>query len=186
MQQNLNETANPAPLGLTGFGLATMLLNLHNVGLFPLDTMVLAMGIFMGGIAQIIVGVLEWKKNNLFGMMAFSSYGFFWLSLVALIILPKLGLGVAATPFAMGFYLSVWGLFSFGMFYATLNMPNSMKILFFMVVLLFALLAIADFTGLAIIKTIGGAEGILCGGFALYLAMAEVINNVHGKTVLVK
>ena len=186
MQENFNETANPAPLGLTGFGLATMLLNLHNAGLFPLDTMVLAMGIFLGGIVQTIVGVLEWKKNNLFGMMAFSSYGFFWLSLVALIVLPKLGLGVAASPFAMGFYLAVWGLFSFGMFYATLNMANSMKALFFMVVVLFFLLAIADFTGIGVIKTIAGIEGILCGGFALYLALAEVINHVHGDTVLAK
>lgn len=186
MQTNVNETANPAPLGLTGFGLATILLNLHNAGLFPLDTMVLAMGIFLGGIVQTIVGVIEWKKNNLFGMMAFSSYGFFWLSLVALILLPKLGLGTAATPYTMGFYLTVWGIFSFGMFYATLKMANSMKILFFSVVLLFGLLALADFTGSHIIKIVAGIEGIFCGGFALYLAMAEVINHVHGKTVLAK
>lgn len=186
MQNNVDETANPAPLGLLGFGLATILLNLHNAGLFPLDTMVLAMGIFLGGIVQTIVGVIEWKKNNLFGMMAFSAYGFFWLSLVALILLPKLGLGTPAGPYAMGFYLSVWGIFSFGMFYATLNMANSMKILFFLVVVLFALLAIADFTGITAIKTIAGVEGILCGGTALYLAMAEVINHVHGRTVLAK
>lgn len=186
MQNNVTETANPAPLGLTGFGLATILLNFHNAGLFPLDTMVLAMGIFLGGIVQVIVGVLEWKKNNIFGMMAFSSYGFFWLSLVALILLPQLGLGTAATPYTMGFYLSVWGLFSFGMFYATLKMGTSMKILFFLVFVLFSLLALADFTGSKSIKILAGIEGIICGATALYLAMAEVINHVHEKTVLAK
>ncbi|MFA8342357.1 MAG: acetate uptake transporter, partial [Rhodothermaceae bacterium] len=51
---------------------------------------------------------------------------------------------------------------------------------------LFGLLALADFTGSSAIKTIAGIEGIICGGTALYLAMAEVINHVHGKTVLPK
>ncbi len=82
--------ANPAPLGLLGFGLTTVLLNLHNAGLFPLDTMILAMGIAYGGLAQIIVGVMEFRKGNTFGTVAFTSYGLFWWSLVALFILPRL------------------------------------------------------------------------------------------------
>ena len=92
----MDTTANPAPLGLMGFGMTTVLLNLHNAGLFGLGSMILAMGIFYGGIAQIIAGVMEWKKKNTFGTLAFTSYGLFWLSLVALILLPKLGLAQAA------------------------------------------------------------------------------------------
>src|SRR5512136_2705836 len=88
-------TANPAPLGLMGFGMTTVLLNLHNAGFFKLGTMILAMGIFYGGIAQIIAGIMEWKKNNTFGTTAFTSYGLFWLSLVWLLVTPKLGLGDA-------------------------------------------------------------------------------------------
>ena len=84
--------ANPAPLGLLGFGLTTVLLNLHNAGLFPLDTMILAMGLAHGGLAQVIVGIMEFKKGNTFGTVAFSSYGLFWWSLVALILLPKVNL----------------------------------------------------------------------------------------------
>ena len=56
--------ANPAPLGLLGFGLTTVLLNLHNAGLFPLDTMILAMGLAYGGLAQVIVGTMEFRKGN--------------------------------------------------------------------------------------------------------------------------
>jgi succinate-acetate transporter protein len=81
--------ANPAPLGLLGFGLTTVLLNLHNAGLFPLDTMILAMGLAYGGLAQVIVGVMEYKKGNTFGTVAFTSYGLFWWSLVLLLVLPK-------------------------------------------------------------------------------------------------
>jgi len=88
--------ANPAPLGLMGFGMTTILLNLHNAGFFALGSMILAMGTFYGGIAQIIAGILEYKNGNTFGTVAFSSYGLFWLSLVALVVMPGIGwLGVA-------------------------------------------------------------------------------------------
>ena len=82
-------SANPAPLGLLGFGMTTVLLNLHNAGYFDLNTMILAMGIFYGGLAQIIAGIMEWKKNNTFGTTAFTSYGLFWLSLVGLLVLRQ-------------------------------------------------------------------------------------------------
>ena len=78
-------TGNPAPLGLLGFGMTTVLLNLHNAGFFELNAMILAMGICYGGIAQIIAGAMEWKKSNTFAATAFISYGLFWLSLVTLI-----------------------------------------------------------------------------------------------------
>src|SRR6201989_312194 len=84
-------TGNPAPLGLLGFGMTTVLLNLHNAGFYELNTMILAMGIFYGGVAQIIAGIMEWKKGNTFATTAFTSYGLFWLSLVGLIVLPKFG-----------------------------------------------------------------------------------------------
>ena len=74
-------TANPAPLGLLGFGMTTVLLNIHNAGYYELNTMILSMGIFYGGIAQIFAGLMEWKKNNTFGTTAFTSYGLFWLTL---------------------------------------------------------------------------------------------------------
>src|ERR1700710_840557 len=84
-------TANPAPLGLCAFGMTTVLLNFHNAGFFDLNSMILAMGIFYGGLAQVIAGIIESKKNNTFGLTAFTSYGFFWLSFVGLKVLPALG-----------------------------------------------------------------------------------------------
>ncbi|MRT93544.1 GPR1/FUN34/YaaH family transporter [Ancylomarina sp. 16SWW S1-10-2] len=177
-------TANPGPLGLCGFGLTTILLNLHNAGLFGLDTMILAMGIFFGGITQVIVGSMEWKKNNIFGTMAFTSYGIFWLTLVFLLILPKMGLGTAPTPIAMGYFLSVWGILSLGFFVATLKLGRALAILFATVVILFALLAIANFTGNHMIHTIAGIEGVICGSIAVYIAMAQLFETVYGRQIL--
>ena len=180
----LDTTANPAPLGLLGFGLTTVLLNLHNAGFFALDSMILAMGIFYGGIAQIIAGVMEWKKNNTFGTTAFTSYGLFWLSLAGLLILPKVGLADAANGVAMGYYLFIWGLFTAVMFIATLKISGILQFVFASLALLFFLLAIGDWTWSAAIKTFAGYERVICGFSAIYCGLAQVINEVYRRDVL--
>ncbi|MGP6139084.1 MULTISPECIES: acetate uptake transporter [unclassified Jeotgalibaca] len=177
-------TANPAPLGLMGFGMTTILLNIHNAGFFSLNAMILAMGIFYGGMAQVIAGIMEFKKNNTFGTTAFTSYGFFWLSLVALNILPLMGYGEAADSLSMAAYLFMWGLFTFFMFIGTLRITKSLQVVFGSLTILFFLLALANFTGSELILTIAGYEGIICGFTAIYAAMAQVLNELYGKTVL--
>lgn len=181
MQDNF---ANPAPLGLMGFGMTTVLLNIHNAGFFPLGAMVLSMGIFYGGIAQIIAGIFEFRKGNTFGLVAFLSYGHFWLTLVGLVLLPKMGLIDAAPAGFMGWYLFMWGLFTFFMYIGTLKKNRALQTIFLTLVILFWLLAIRDWTGNAIIGIIAGYEGIFCGASAIYLGMAEVINEAHGKVLL--
>ncbi len=176
-------TANPAPLGLMGFGMTTVLLNLHNAGLFGLGTMILAMGIFYGGVGQVIAGVLEWKKGNTFGTTAFTSYGLFWLTLVGLITMPKMGLGNPAEGHAMVAYLIMWGLFTGVMFIGTLKLNRALQFIFGSLTILFFLLAIGDYTGNVTIKHIAGYEGIVCGGSAIYTALAQVLNEIYGKTV---
>lgn len=177
-------TANPAPLGLLGFGMTTVLLNIHNAGFIPMSAMILAMGIFYGGIAQVIAGIMEWKKNNTFGTTAFTSYGFFWLSLVALMVMPKLGLAEAADKKAMAAYLFMWGLFTFFMFIGTLKISRALQFVFLSLAILFFLLAAGDFTGSEAITRIAGYEGIICGFSAIYAALAQVINELYGKEVM--
>ena len=176
-------TANPAPLGLMGFGMTTVLLNLHNAGLFPLGTMILAMGIFYGGLAQVFAGIMEWKKGNTFGTTAFTSYGMFWLSLVALIVMPMIGLGTPPESSAMASYLFMWGLFTLVMFVGTLKLNRALQFVFGSLVLLFFLLALGDATGSTMIKHIAGYVGIICGLSAMYTALAQVLNEVYGRTL---
>ena len=176
-------TGNPAPLGLMGFGMTTVLLNVHNAGFFDLNTMILAMGIFYGGIAQVIAGIMEWKKGNTFATTAFISYGFFWLTLVALILMPEMGLGVAADSTSMAVFLFMWGLFTAFMFIGTLKLNRALQFVFGSLTILFFLLTIGDITGSALIKQIAGYEGIICGLSAIYAAMAQVLNEIYGRTV---
>lgn len=177
-------TANPAPLGLLGFGLTTVFLNLANAGIIPLTSMIMAMGIFVGGLAQLFVGIMEWKKNNTFGTTAFTGYGAFWICLVGIWTLPKMNLAAPADEASMGWFLLMWGLFTFGMFVGTLRISKALQFVFGSLTLLFALLAIADFSGNKDIKTIGGYEGIICGLSAIYTCLAQILNEVYGKTLL--
>lgn len=177
-------SANPAPLGLMGFGMTTVLLNLHNAGLFGLGSMILAMGIFYGGIAQVIAGYMEWKKGNTFGTTAFTSYGLFWLSLVGLIVMPKMGWADAPENAAMVAYLVMWGIFTGALFIGTLKLNRALQFVFASLTVLFLLLAIGDYSNSTAIKQVAGYEGIVCGASAIYAAIAQVLNEVYKKTVL--
>jgi succinate-acetate transporter protein len=178
-------TGNPAPLGLLGFGMTTVLLNLHNAGFYELNSMVLAMGICYGGAAQIIAGIMEWRKSNTFAATAFISYGFFWLSLVTLIVLAKLGWGAPSDETAMAAYLTIWGVFTAVMFVGTLRLNLALQVVFGSLAILFFLLAIGDFTGASAgFKHATGYEGIFCGLSAMYAGLAQVLNELFGKSVL--
>ncbi len=182
--------ANPAPLGLLGFGITTVLLNLVNAQVFPLDTMILAMGIAYGGLAQIVVGIMEYRKGNTFGTVAFTSYGLFWWSLVFLILLPKVtflsGLSaLAPSTTGMAAYFLMWGIFTFVMFFGTLKANRALQFVFMSLAILFFLLATRELLGNPIwFNVITGIEGVICGGSAVYLGLAEVLNESHQKTVL--
>ncbi len=179
-----NNTVNPAPLGLIGFGMTTVLLNIHNAGITSLDTTVMGMGIFVGGLAQVIAGILEAKKGNSFGLTAFTSYGFFWMSLVAIWVMPKLGLGEAPSKTSMAYYLLFWGIYTLGMSIATLKKNIISRVVFFSLATLFFLLAIADFTQNNNITVFAGYVGIFTGLAAIYDAIGQIINESFGREVL--
>jgi succinate-acetate transporter protein len=188
-----DKLANPAPLGLMGFGMTTVLLNLHNAGLFPIDTMILAMGLAYGGLAQVIVGIMEFRKGNTFGTVAFTSYGLFWWSLVLLLVLPNNSVftGLSApTETAMAAYFFMWGLFTFTMFFGTLKTNRALQFVFMSLAILFFMLTLRDLTNNPILfgtftfGNLTGIEGVICGLSAVYLAFAEVLNEAHKRTVL--
>jgi len=178
-------TGNPAPLGLLAFGMTTVLLNLHNAGFYELNSMILAMGLCYGGAAQIVAGIMEWRKGNTFATTAFLSYGLFWLSLVTLIILAKLGWATPSNDTAMAAYLAMWGLFTAVMFVGTLRMHVAGQVVFGSLTILFFLLAIGDYINAGPdFKHFTGYEGIFCGFSAIYTGLAQVLNEVFGKVVL--
>ncbi len=194
------KSANPAPLGLLGFGITTVLLNfVHNFRLTSsIDPMILGMGIFYGGLAQVIAGVLEYKRGNTFGTVAFTSYGLFWWSFVFMNMLPQSTMFrtyIAVQSEAMMTYFFMWGLFTLMMFFGTLKKNRALQFVFMSLAILFFLLAAKSAiqsyypTALSpsntqLLTQLIGFEGTICGLSAVYLAIAEVLNEEHGKTIL--
>jgi hypothetical protein len=147
--------------------------------------MILAMGICYGGVAQVIAGMMEWKKGSTFAATAFISYGFFWLSLVALVLLPKIIPTVVATneP-ALGAYLALWGLFTGVMFIGTFRLSHALQFVFGTLTVLFLLLAYGKFVDAgAGFEHFTGYEGLVCGFSAMYTGLAQIVNELYQTTV---
>ena len=178
-----SKVANPGPLGLLGFGMTTVLLNLHNAGLLPLSIVIVAMGIALGGLAQIIAGIRELCQGNTFAGTAFTAYGLFWWSLVLIWVNPFEGIA-ASDATSLAFYLLLWGIFTGFMFIGTLKHNRATQVVFGSLTILFLLLALGDFTGNHTITMIAGFEGIFCGLSAIYSAMGQILNEEYGKTII--
>ena len=176
--------ANPAPLGLAGFGITTLLLNVVNAGIIDKASigMVLPVGLFYGGLAQLLAGMWEYKKNNTFGATAFSSYGAFWL---AFAVMELLVMNKAIDPIPVAgltVFLVAWGIFTTYMFIGTLRISVALMVVFAGLAILFYLLAIGEHN--SDIHKIAGYEGLFTAGAALYASAAQVINEAWGKYVL--
>jgi len=180
----MDQTANPAPLGLCAFGTTTILLSLWNAGVIGITSPIFAMAIFYGGLAQIIAGLMEWKKNNNFGFLTFVSFGFFWMTFAGVLMLPVLGLAKAPGPADLAAFLAVWGIVAFGLLICTLNMHRSLQVTVLAVFLTIALLVAAELTESGLVKLAGGVMGIIAGGLAIYIGLGQVINEVHNRRII--
>ena len=183
-EKKRKKVANAGPLGLLGFGMTTILLNLHNAGVIEFSIMILAMGIAMGGLAQFVAGIMEFKAGNTFGATSFTAYGLFWWSLVIILVNPQ-GFGAeAASGAGLGFYFILWCIFTACMFIGTLKANRASQAVFGLLAILFLLLAIHSFSGSEVVGVIAGVEGIICGAVAVYASVAGVINESLGKDVM--
>jgi succinate-acetate transporter protein len=184
-QQQLPPRANPAPLGLAGFGLTTVMLSCINAGLMPPDSLsaVIPMAFAFGGLAQIITGVLEFVNGNTFGTVAFSAYGAFWWWIAFLYW--TVGAGWIKPPAAaeVGVGLAVWGFFTLGMWISTFRSSKAVWTVFLLLWITFFLLAIGHFAHPHMV-VLGGYLGIATGIAALYTGFAEVTNGTYGREVI--
>lgn len=178
-----DKVGNAGALGLCAFGLTTLVLMLHNNGLYGMNTMILAMGMFYGGLVQLIVGMLEWKHGNTFGTVAFTSFGAFWLSFCFMLMLPALGF-TAPDAAAVGWFMAVWTIFTFAMFLGTLQIAKALQVVFGLGTIGFALLSLNDLTGIAAIGNVAAVVGVFLGCAALYTGLAEVLNEVYGRVIM--
>jgi len=178
--------ADPAPLGLGAFALTTFLLSLVNAGVLPKDTepVVLGVALAYGGIAQLLAGMWEFRKGNVFGATVFTSYGAFWLSFWAYLTFFAEGVPTEHHGVAAGWYLLSWAIFTTLMLVAALRTTVGLAALFAVVAVVFVLLAFGALTATAALTTAGGIFGIVAAAIAWYLCMAGVTATTFGRPIL--
>jgi succinate-acetate transporter protein len=177
-------TSGAGALGLLGYGMPGVLLGLANAGIIQAGSMILAMAIFMGGFAMFTAGLMEWKKGNTYGMAAYSSYGLFWFSFAALLLMPVLGLAKdTGGAGAMASYLALWGLFTLILFIGSLKMSRALQFVLGTLTLVFFLEAAGAATGTGMFTVVAGYIGVISGLAAIYTALAPILNDIYGKTV---
>ncbi len=181
----VDKTANAAPLGFTGLGLAAVLLSLSYIGIYPVESMIVSMAIFLGGFAQVFAGIMSWKKGDIFAGTAFSAFGLFWFSLAGLLVMPAVGWAKASSGTAMAAYLFIWGVYTFVMLIVTMKIGiRALQFVFVTLFLLFILLAVVNATGSTGLLVVAGYVGLIMGLGALYTALGMVMNEIYGKTVI--
>lgn len=178
--------ADPAPLGLAAFGLTTLLLSLVNAGILPKDTepMVFGVALAFGGIAQLLAGMWEFAKGNVFGATVFTSYGAFWLSFWAFLTFYAKEIPAAHVGGAVGWYLVGWAAFTLLMFVASLRTTAVLAALFGVVIVVFGLLAAGAFAASATLTHAGGILGLVAAALAFYLCLAAVTSATFGKPIV--
>lgn len=178
--------ADPAPLGLAAFALTTFLLSLANSGLMPAaaEPVVFGVALAYGGVAQLLAGMWEFKKGNVFGATVFSSYGAFWLSFWGYVTFYAPTVPAEQHGAAAGWLLICWGIFTVLMFIGSLRTTAVLAALFGVVVAAFFLLGFGALEGVTALTRAGGWVGLLAGAMAWYLCLAGVLSSVFGRQVL--
>ncbi len=180
------DTANPAPLGLAGFGLTTILLSSINAGLLPAagEPVVIPLAIAFGGTAQLIAGIMEFKTGNVFGATAFTAYGAFWWWFALLLLLGGNHLlDLSGASSAIGLCLLLWGVFTLGLWVSTFALSRLLFLIFLTLWIAFFLLGGSAVLGMPGLHQAGGWVGLLCGALAMYGSFAHVANASYGRIV---
>ena len=182
--KKLEILADPTPLGLLGFGMSTILLSINNTGYYPLASIIIFLGVFYGGFSQIIAGLLSYKRGDTFSFTVFCSYGFLWLTLVCIMVIPSFHNVKNSSPHFMGIFMLMWFTLTLFLFIGSFKHCVFERYLFFTVVILFLLLSLSDLLDSKLLLHIAGFEGIICGISAFYLAIAKILNNEFNKKII--
>lgn len=172
---------NPAVAGLGGFGLATMVLQFHNLGWMGLGP-VIWIGLIFGGLAQMVAGLQEMKTGNNFGYCAFTGYGAFWISLVLMLLGNQFDIYPASTT-DIGWFMVGWTLFTAILWVGAMRISSALAIVFTLLLIGFVLLDFAHF-GYPEMTVVAGYELMLTALSAWYVMAHIVFADVFGRDVL--
>ncbi|MGW3486387.1 acetate uptake transporter [Streptomyces sp. NPDC001054] len=180
------QVADPGGLGLGAFALTTFVLSVFNAGLLDdsVEKVVLPLALFYGGLAQLLAGLWEFRRNNTFSATAFVSYGGFWLAFALYVGKIAPGLDPAYADKATGLFLLAWAIFTAYMTVAALRTNGVVIGVFVFLTLTFAFLSAGAFAGSDGVDHVGGWLGLVTAVLAWYGSFAHVANSTWRREVI--
>ena len=143
--------ADPTTLGLFGLAIVTLVASSQKLGITEGAGYLVPWAFFLGGLAQLIAAMFDFKHNNLFGATAFSAYGLFWMGMAWgwMTSAGVFGTTLAAStdPRQQGFVFAGYAVISLVLTISTVKMSKVMFVLMSLIVLLFVSLAFSSFCG---------------------------------------
>ncbi|KAF3483876.1 Gpr1 family protein [Arthroderma uncinatum] len=191
-----NKLANPSPLGLFGFAVTAFVAGMYNCGAglpdsnprggHGPDQAAFGLALFMGGMVQVIVGIMEFRVGNTLGTTIHSSYGAYWLA-YAMLKIPGLKIREAygderSYTFALGIFLIIWALLTIVFMMASIHSNIVPLLVFVFLAFTYLFLAIANFLATSHPKQsvqmnkAGGASGVICSMLAFYCAASGLMS----------
>jgi succinate-acetate transporter protein len=173
----VQSVADPAPLGLAAFGLTTFVLSAVNAGLIPKsgEPVVLGLAFAYGGFAQFCAGMWEFRRNNVFGATAFTSYAAFWIAFALLVTFDVAKIPADARAGAVGTFLLAWTIFTAYMTIAASPLSRPVFVVFILLTITFLVLTIGAYSSQAGLTVLGGYLGLITAFGAWYASATTVI-----------
>lgn len=180
--------ADPTTLGLFGLAIVTLIASSQKLGMTEGLSYILPWAIFLGGGAQLIASIFDFKHNNLFGATAFAAYGLFWIGMASgwLINMGYFGEKLAAgTDVAqLGFIFIGYLILSAVLTISTLKMSKLMFALMSFICLLFITLAMDSFGMGDAWHTAAAYTELIISILTFYALAAKYLNTFFGKEII--
>lgn len=173
---------NPAVVGLSGFGMTTLMLALHNLGFAGIGP-VIWLGFAFGGLAQLVAGFQEQKAGNNFGYAVFTSYGAFWISLCAMLVASKYGVFPVGDR-DVGAFMLCWTLWTAMIWIISARVHKVMFLTFTLLTAAFVLLDFEKFGGGEIYGTACNYTLLALVATVWYMQAGIILKDVAGRQVL--
>lgn len=178
--------ADPGAWAVTAFATTSFMLGMYNTHLISQGglAVVFPVAFFFGGLIQIIVGVLEVARGNVFGAVVFGTYGPFWVIYAAIQTWYGSKIPAQSAHSAVALFLAMFAVLTFYFFIASLRTDMVLVAVFLLIFAGLVLLAIGAGEQWLRVTKAGGWVTLAFAVLAWYHAASDVISFTFGRRVL--
>jgi succinate-acetate transporter protein len=192
----MHKIANVSALGYAAFALTLWLASMGPAGWFdqpgttlapllyaqPGNVLLPLLAAVLGGCVLAVAGIGQALRGYTLDAVLFLTFAAYWW--VAALSQHAMAFAWSATPGFLGWYYIVWAFLVFCLWLAACR--NGVARMLFTLGLWLALLmfALAHWTHAGALNVLGGYLGLVTAIVGIYIAAAEVVNEIHGHIVL--